>query len=305
MINGDNLGLNEILGFTTSFNSNYCCRICRIEKSDRQKATTSDSTLKRNLENYNEDVAISNPSETGIKENCVFHKIESFNVTQNVVVDEMHDFLEGNAHYVICKIILDFLDKNYFTLEDLNDKVQNFNYSFNDKKNVPPIITLEHLRRSKLRTSAEQMLVFINHFALYVLDKVVIEEDESFVLYERLIQISDLLMKFEISRDELVLLDTLISEHHELYIQLFKDTLKPKQHNMLHYKESMECFGPLRKFWCMRLEAKHREASQYMHGVASRKNVSLTVAIKAQLKMSHRYLCNQNSKSRILTGTGS
>lgn len=304
LINGDNLGLNEILGFTTSFNSTYSCRICRIDKCERQKTTANDTTLKRTSENYKEDVEINDPSKTGINENCVFHKIESFSVTENVVVDEMHDFLEGNAHYVICKIILDFLHKEYFTLEDLNDKVQNFNYSFNDKKNVPPIIKLEHLKRSKLRFSAEQMLIFINHFALYVCDKI-LEEDESFVLYERLIQISDLLMKFEISRDELVLLETLITEHHEMYIQLFKDTLKPKMHNMLHYKESIEYFGPLRKFWCMRLEAKHREASQYMHGVASRKNVSLTVAIKAQLKMSQRYLLNENPKSRIFVGTGS
>lgn len=189
-------------------------------------------------------------------------------------------------------------------MEYLNDKIQNFNYSFNDKKNIPPKITIEHLKRSKLRTSAEQMLIFINHFALYVLDKILIVEDESFMLYERLVQISDMLMRFEITRDELVLLDTLISEHHEMYLELFKDTLKPKMHNMVHYKESIAHFGPLRRFWCMRLEAKHREASQYMHGVCSRKNVALTVAIKDQLKMSNRYLLNQDPKSRLFIGTG-
>lgn len=44
-------------------------------------------------------------------------------------------------------------------------------------------------------------------------------------------------MKFEISRSELIILENLIEEHHELYIKLYKDTLKPKMHNMLHYKE--------------------------------------------------------------------
>lgn len=55
----------------------------------------------------------------------------------------------------------------------------------------------------------------------------------------------------------------------------------------------------------MRLEAKHREASQYMHGVASRKNVALTVAIKAQLKMSNGYLTNVIQKTRFCMGHGS
>lgn len=54
----------------------------------------------------------------------------------------------------------------------------------------------------------------------------------------------------------------------------------------------------------MRLEAKHREASQYMHGVANRKNVALTVAIKAQLKMSNRYLQNKDPISRLCIGSG-
>lgn len=35
----------------------------------------------------------------------------------NVVVDEMHDFLEGEAHYVMCKIILDLIEKGYFSLD--------------------------------------------------------------------------------------------------------------------------------------------------------------------------------------------
>lgn len=233
LINGDNLGLNEILGFTTSFNATYCCRICQIDKLQRQISTRNLPELKRTEANYQADVeALS----TGVNEECVFNRITSFNVIDNTVVDEMHDFLEGNAHYVMCKIILDFIQKNYFTLEYLNQKVQHFKYAFNDRKNVPPIITLGHLTRNKLKTSAEQMLVFINYFVLYVDDKI-LSGDESYILYQTLIQISDLLMKFEISKSELILLETLIEEHHEMYIKLFKDTLKPKMHNMLHYKE--------------------------------------------------------------------
>lgn len=54
----------------------------------------------------------------------------------------------------------------------------------------------------------------------------------------------------------------------------------------------------------MRLEAKHREASQYMHGVSSRKNVALTVSIKAQLRMSNSYLYNEEARTRFCIGNG-
>lgn len=233
LINGDNLGMNEILGFTTSFNSTFCCRICRIDKKRRETATRNNPSLRRDSENYQEDV---DAFSTGVKQECVFNSIASFSVVENVVVDEMHDFLEGNAHYVMCKIVLDLIEKGYFTLDYLNQKVQNFNYGYNDKKNIPPNITFDHLQRSKLNTSAEQMLVFINYFALYVDDKV-FDDDESYILYQTMIQISDMLMKFEISKSELILLENLIEEHHEMYMKLYKDTLKPKMHNMLHYKE--------------------------------------------------------------------
>lgn len=74
-----------------------------------------------------------------------------------------------------------------------------------------------------MKATAEQMLVF--------------NDDESYILYQTMIQISNLLMMFEISKSELILLQILIEEHHEIYIKLFKDGLKPKIHNMLHYKE--------------------------------------------------------------------
>lgn len=137
LVNGDNLGLNEILGFTTSFNCAYCCRICRIDKPGRQTATQNNPNLKRNSENYKEDV---DAASTGVKEECIFNRIVSFNFTENTVVDEMHDFLEGNAHYVMCKIISDLIEKNYFTLDYLNQKDQHFNNAYNDKKNIPSIM---------------------------------------------------------------------------------------------------------------------------------------------------------------------
>lgn len=37
LVLGDNLGLNSILGFVSSFSANHYCRICRLYKDDTKK----------------------------------------------------------------------------------------------------------------------------------------------------------------------------------------------------------------------------------------------------------------------------
>lgn len=83
----------------------------------------------RNRINYEEDVLSNNVSQTGIKNRCIWHILNSYHVTENLVCDLMHDFFEGVCHYDLCAI-LDYLinHMNFFTLETLNDRIQNFNY---------------------------------------------------------------------------------------------------------------------------------------------------------------------------------
>lgn len=63
------VGLNDILGFTDSFNTNYYCRFCKM-KGAMQKQLD---------QNYNENVNI-DLSKTGIKSNCAFHILSKFHV---------------------------------------------------------------------------------------------------------------------------------------------------------------------------------------------------------------------------------
>lgn len=80
---GDNLGLYAIFGFTTSFNSNYSCRICLVNTTIRKKQVIEEAELLRNVENYTTDVMDQNH---GIIENCVFNSITNVHVTKNISV---------------------------------------------------------------------------------------------------------------------------------------------------------------------------------------------------------------------------
>jgi hypothetical protein len=43
---GDNLGLNEILGFVQSFNANYSCRFCKIQKDQLKVCCKEDNSMR-------------------------------------------------------------------------------------------------------------------------------------------------------------------------------------------------------------------------------------------------------------------
>lgn len=116
-------------------------------------------------------------------------------------------------------------------------------------------------------------------------------EDDCWLLYIKLKSIVDIVTAPYVNIRSLNYLATLISEHHEMYLSAFPDvTLKPKHHYMLHYPQIMRNVGPLWFVCCLRWEAKHRPFKQAARATNSRKNLSLTLAIKHQLNICARFL---------------
>lgn len=94
-VEGDNLGLNTILGYIQSFNANYYCRICKMDKKEAKYATHEDEAKMRTQSNYVDDVNLANFRLTGIKEESIFNDIRYFNLFCNSITDLMHDFPDG------------------------------------------------------------------------------------------------------------------------------------------------------------------------------------------------------------------
>ena len=141
---GDNLGLNSTFGFVESFKANHFCRICKTSSEKSKMLLSEEESMLRTRSNYEEDVALSNLSKTGIKERCAFHKIENFHITENLSVDMMHDLLEGVCKYVLRSIIHKYIfEKKYFTLEMLNGRIENFDFG-SEGINKPPTISINH-----------------------------------------------------------------------------------------------------------------------------------------------------------------
>ncbi|XP_066596628.1 uncharacterized protein [Prorops nasuta] len=296
--NGDNLGLNSILGFTRSFKSNYFCRFCTESKVNSTKSCKANNSLLRNKKNYEVALKKNDISQTGIKERSIFNDVHDFHVTENYCVDIMHDLFEGVCCYDIGLILHEFiLVKKLFSLETANFRIKYFNYG--EEKNKPPLLTEVHVKACHIKMSAAEMKCFILNVALLFGD-LVPRNSKFWKLYVLLRQIICITLQTSISANDTILIDELITQHHKLYIKLFNETLKPKHHNMLHYAHIMNAVGPLVHIWSMRFEAKHSLLKVASHTSCNRKNLPLTIATKHQLYLSKIFFNFQKFEKSIV-----
>ncbi|KAL6420225.1 hypothetical protein ACFW04_014596 [Cataglyphis niger] len=299
LVIGDNLGVHEICGFVKSFVANHPCRFCKASLNQIRYQTVEDKQLLRRISEYDIDLQKNDVSITGLTEICVWNQLDSFHVLQNMSCDIMHDVFEGVCQYDMSKLILHFVQSNLFTLEDLNDRIGT--YIGPEEGNRPPFLKIEKLKRFSLGLSASETITFVIHFGLIIGYKIP-EYNNFWDLYICLNKIVTILLISFVPSQCIEYLDALVTEHHELYLYLFKDTLKPKHHFFLHYARVMKSVGPLINIWCMRYEAKHRQSKIAAHISSSRRNLPLTLAIKHQLKLCYRLFQNIDIKRRISFG---
>lgn len=96
-------------------------------------------------------------------------------------------------------------------------------------------------------------------------------------------EIIELLFLEKIDEEVILRIETLINLHHNLYLKHFKIPLKPKHLFLFHYPSLMRKFGPLKQFWVMRHEGKHKELKQIANSTRSRVNICHTIAERLQL----------------------
>jgi len=253
--------------------------------------------LLRTAQNYATDLALNDMSQTGIKEECVFHKINNFHVTQSYVCDWMHDGLEGVCKYDLVGILNQFIfEKKYFTIDRLQCIMLNHDYG--DVSNKPPIILQDDLTSNKIRMSANEMLIFVLHLPIMI-GHLVPSHDKHWQLFSFLYEIVLSLMSTSFTPECIQRLEYLIVQHHLLYVCLFGKILKPKHHHRMHYGIIRSLCGPPIHFWSMRFESKHRFLKRYSNVCFSRVNLSLSVALKVELNFAFRVLSKKGFSKRF------
>lgn len=301
LIIGDNKGLNEMLGFQPGFGANYYCRFCKMHRDRAQYQTFEDGNLLRTVDNYNIDVALENPPLTGVVENCVFNGVAGYHCILNASLDISHDFLEGICKYGMAHVLyyLIFV-REYFTPEDLQIIVATFDYGIVEGKNKPPASKLsrDRIQSHSLNFSAIEMLCFVRHLGLMI-GHLVPPHDEVWLYFLKLQETIDFVMAPAFYPGWQEYLQVIITEHHEMYIALFNDPLKPKHHLAAHLGQRISQMGPPVHIWALDLERKHRESKQYARVCLNRINLTYSLVLKHSLQLCQLFLSGEAFRNVI------
>jgi len=273
----DNLGAHSLFGYLESFSANRMCRFCLANKAEIQErftekefrlrtADVSDSDVKRLRD---EDYSA---SETGIKRDFVLNRLKYFHCTEQSVPDCMHDICEGVGPYE-----LQLIDKKCVTLDLVNQRIAEFNYSMSDRNSKPPELVLPHIR-----LQAAKFWCLFRNLPLMIGARVP-RGDPHWQLVIYLLGVMSIIFAPEVTAHLADFLSHLVEEHHTHFKLLFPDKLLlPKHHFMVHYGTKMKEFGPLICYWCMRFEVKHRFGKEVSSVCRNFKNISKTIATRHQ-----------------------
>ncbi|XP_036329577.1 uncharacterized protein LOC118741715 [Rhagoletis pomonella] len=281
---GDNKGINSMLGFTESFSSNYWCRFCTLKKDILQKSLTESPSYLRDKRNYEIHLKSKSSKETGIVSECNFNVLRDFHAVENYSVDVMHDIFEGILNLEISLIILSYIrTEKYFTIDDINNRINFFDYGHIHNLNRPPQLCLDNLKTLKIRYSASEMMVFSKYLGIIIGDWIP-ENDSKWELFKILMEIIKIILSDSISNSMISQLEILITEHHKMFVEIFQLPLRPKHHLMLHYPRVIRNIGPLTQVWSMRFESKHKVFKEIARSTKSRTNICLSILKRYTLK---------------------
>jgi hypothetical protein len=245
---GDNLGVNEILGFTKGFNANKFCRLCPIEKNESKRLAISTEADLRTVEEYQQGLMQNDPKLTGIYDDCCLNVLNNFHCTKNIVCDILHDVFEGLAKYdlpMCLKALIANKSLKDVTLENINTLKQNFNYGSIEIGNLSKPIEAEHIKNAILRMSGSESRTFLR-FTPLMMGHLIPRNNKHWQLILMLVELADTMMIAEFSEDNLQQLREQITSYNSKFVELFGATLRPKHHFVSHYIECILNNGPLR-----------------------------------------------------------
>lgn len=286
-IAGDNLGSHMVGGFTQNFSTSmYFCRFCLVTRTEFEQVPNAVGEC-RTPKNYNESLGrLANgngaQSDCGLTGNSPFHALKHFHVCNPGLPPCIgHDLFEGVVQYDLALCIHYFVNKGWFTYDYLNNRISTMKLNAHDLRNKPAKVSVNN---NKLGGHALQNWTLLRLFPVYLGTKVEDMTDAVWELVITLMQIVDLLMAPKITAAQVAYMKVLIEDYVVSRCELFpRDKLRPKHHNMLHYSELVQHFGPLCHVWTMRFESKHQYFKECIRSVRNYKNVTKTLSERHQL----------------------
>lgn len=296
----DTLAAHLLGGFKGSMSfAHRICRTCMITKDEAQTCFSEKDSIceLRTPEKHEEQCQLllgrdraTKSVMYGINRTSILEEVPGFSVIAGLPHDVMHDLFEGVVNYELKLFLPHCVSKGYFTIKDLNSRIEGYDFGREDK---PSVIKVDDHNQIQLRQSAAQMISLVRNLPTIVADKIP-SDDHNWHSLLLLIKICQIALSPVVTPDTVPYLQVLIEEKLYLLAKLYPESnLKPKMHYLIHLPSQIECYGPLIHSWTMRHEAK----LSFMKRSSRRgnfKNICLTVAKHHQLWLCYHTKCTQH-----------
>ena len=186
--------------------------------------------------------------EYGVNSRTSLLELETFDICSGTLLpDVMHDILEGVLQHVLQLLLTYCIDeKQYFTLKMLNDKIEGVELGYMEDTRPAIIDNCKHLRQNG--NGSINTVIFYNckqfiasqswtlgRLLPLMIGSHIPEDDAYWCHYTSLLQIVQYALAPEINKDEVALLQVLITNFLSEFTDIYPGaSVIPKMHYMLH-----------------------------------------------------------------------
>jgi len=226
MVIADTLAAHQLLGFQSP-SANYFCRLCYTQKQHISKNLREIDCTMRTPSSRRMILDNNNLPSHGIAKPCSLENLNHFSVVENYAFNPIHDLLEGVVGDEI-KLIFKHLvfTKKMITVAQINTRLPTFSYGIIESKNKPSSNFTEGMIKNvqdwSIKQKAAQTWCLVRYIPL-IFGDLFTEDDPYLALLLLLLEIMEIVFAQELSLGQVVMLDSLIFQHHNLFKQLFSD----------------------------------------------------------------------------------
>lgn len=268
------------------------CRHCMADFDEMQTKFEEEEFVLRtkelheyHLQQLEENEGLRNhfSKEYGVNKKSILLNAPYFDVTEQLPQDVMHIVLEGGLQRTFYFVLNHFLENNFFSLEDLNAFIVNFNYGYSELKDKPVVISLEDLQdpAKNLGQTAAQIWLLSRVFPFFG-ESYAHHCPDVWKVFTMMLEITAICLSKNITINILGYLRLLIKGHLQLFKDVFNQNITPKQHYLVHLPTQIIKFGPTVRAWAMRFEAKHQTFKKIPKVTKDYKNLPKTLSERHQ-----------------------
>ncbi|CAM4781662.1 unnamed protein product [Rotaria magnacalcarata] len=281
LLTGDNLATHKIGGFQRNFNSGQFCHLCHISYEFRLTPLTDISFLPRRVTTHNMYVqqavkSFNTKPVAGVVGESPLPHLIGFHPIKSLPNDLMHDFAEGICPLIILGMLKEASVKRLMIYDQIEQKMNTFNYGMNDQSNKPPKIRAEHLTNSRIIGSASQKLCLFKLIPI-IFDDVIDQLTNTLDIYTCLHEIISYTYSTKFRKSWLPYLDSLTTRFQSLMVHHLSQVVISKVHFVTEYSRLIGANEPATHFWCMRFEGKYLYFKQLAIRSLNFKNPAFTL----------------------------